>query len=130
MAQWARALGETAQSHERMLAQSSQGFVPLWNERLGSCFDVLDGPEGKNPSLQPNRIFAVSLRESGLTAVQQRAVADACVRGLLTSFGWSSLVPSSPAALAFETQGGRVLAVLANIRVGAVQAAGRNGYQP
>lgn len=97
MAQFARALGETAEPHERMLAQSRQGFLRFWNERLGYCFDVLDGPQGNDPSLRPNQIFAVSLPESGLTASQQRAVVDACGRELLASFGLRSLAPSSPA---------------------------------
>jgi hypothetical protein len=50
------------------------------------CFDVIDAPEGNDPSPRPNQILAVSLPEGPLTHVQQGAVVDACGRELLTSF--------------------------------------------
>jgi predicted glycogen debranching enzyme len=76
--------------------QARASFVRVWNEVAGYCYDVLDGPEGNNPSLRPNRLFAVSLPHSPLTLEQQRAVVDACARHLLTSHGLRSLDPRHP----------------------------------
>lgn len=70
------------------------------NEETGYCYDVLDGPEGNDPSLRPNQIFAVLLGASSdlllLTSEQQRAVVDVCGRMLLTSHGLRSLSPDHP----------------------------------
>jgi predicted glycogen debranching enzyme len=95
MAQFARALGEPSDSHEKAREHARQGFARYWNARLGYCFDVLDGPGGNDASFRPNQIFAVSLRETALTHEQQRAVVDLCASHLLTSFGLRSLAPSS-----------------------------------
>jgi len=57
---------------------------------------VLDGPDGSDPSLRPNQLFAVSLPHSPLTPEQQKAVVDACARHLLTSHGLRSLDPRHP----------------------------------
>jgi glycogen debranching enzyme len=53
--------------------------------------DAPGSPDGKDASLRPNQIFAVSLPETALSAEQQRAVVDVCARELLTSFGLRSL---------------------------------------
>ncbi len=58
---------------------------------------MIDGPEGDDPALRPNQLFAVSLVYSPLTAAQQRAVVDACARSLLTSHGLRSLSPDNAA---------------------------------
>jgi glycogen debranching enzyme len=42
-------------------------FSRFWNQQTGYCYDVLDGPDGDDPSLRPNQIFAVSLPSSPLT---------------------------------------------------------------
>jgi predicted glycogen debranching enzyme len=97
MAQFARALGEPAEPHDRRVASIRRGFARFWNGQAGYCFDVLDGPAGNDASLRPNQIFTVSLPESALTAAQQRALVDVCARHLLTSFGLRSLAPSNPA---------------------------------
>src|SRR5262249_52765980 len=61
------------------------------------CFDGLDVPGGgKDASLRPNQIFAVSLPLSPLTRDQQKSVVDAVGRELLTSCGLRSLEPSEP----------------------------------
>ena len=68
-----------------------QGFERFWNPDAGFCFDVLDTPEGHDPRLRPNQIFAVSLPFSPLTADRRKAVVDACAAALLTSHGLRSL---------------------------------------
>ncbi len=79
------------------LAQKARaGFERFWNEALDCCFDVLDGPQGSDPSLRPNQIFAAALENSPLPPARQRLVVDACARFLLTSHGLRSLAPYEP----------------------------------
>jgi predicted glycogen debranching enzyme len=94
MAKFARELGRPADFYEKLAQQARTGFAKFWNAEKQCCFDVIDDPErsgGKDPTLRPNQIFAVSLPETALTAQQQRAVVDICARKLLTSFGLRSL---------------------------------------
>jgi glycogen debranching enzyme len=71
-------------------------FGRFWDEEAGYCYDALDGPDGNDPALRPNQLFAVSLRHSPLTPEQQKAVVDTCARHLLTSHGLRSLDPRHP----------------------------------
>src|SRR5215469_2743753 len=96
MSRFAAVLNKSGQLYESMAGQVRQGFQRFWSDPLKYCFDVIDGPDGPDPSLRPNQIFAVSLPESALTNAQQRAVVDACARHLLTSFGLRSLAPGHP----------------------------------
>ncbi len=94
MSQFARVLAKPAGEYESRATQARAGFQRFWNESVGWCFDVVDGPEGNDPSLRPNQLFAVSLPESPLGPERQRAVVDVCARQLLTSHGLRSLAPS------------------------------------
>lgn len=96
MANFAQELGKPHQEYEQMQERANTGFQRFWNETVGYCYDVLDGPEGHDESLRPNQIFAVSLPKSPLTPVQQRGVVESCARSLLTSHGLRSLAPNHP----------------------------------
>jgi predicted glycogen debranching enzyme len=96
MARFARLLGRPETCYVYLLKRARKGFARFWNEAAQCCFDVLDGPEGHDPTIRPNQIFAVSLAESALTEEQQRAVVDTCTRHLLTSYGLRSLSPDDP----------------------------------
>jgi predicted glycogen debranching enzyme len=96
MAGLARGLNKSAAEYESRAEQARAGFEHFWNESRGCCFDVIDGPEGNDPSLRPNQLLAVSLPASPLRPEQQRAVVDICARHLLTSHGLRSLAPSDP----------------------------------
>jgi predicted glycogen debranching enzyme len=94
MAQFARALGRDAGRYERLADRARTGFARFWNSEKNFCFDVIDAPgspDGKDASLRPNQILAVSLPATALTPEQQLAVVDVCARELLTSFGLRSL---------------------------------------
>jgi predicted glycogen debranching enzyme len=82
--------------YEALAEKARAGFARFWNEDLGYCYDVLDGPEGNDPSLRPNQLFAVSLPHSPLPEERRKAVVDACARHLLTSHGLRSLDPRHP----------------------------------
>jgi predicted glycogen debranching enzyme len=95
VATFAKAIGKPATRYEEFQQRVVKSFPRFWNENLGYCFDVLDGPAGDDETLRPNQIFAVSLQATALTPNQQRGVVDACARHLLTSFGLRSLAPES-----------------------------------
>ncbi|HEX9900589.1 MAG TPA: amylo-alpha-1,6-glucosidase [Candidatus Methylomirabilis sp.] len=96
MATFARRLDKPVEPWTRLADRVQSSFGRFWNEAGGSCYDVIDGPEGDDPTLRPNQILAVSLPESPLTPERQRRVVDACARHLLASFGLRSLAPGHP----------------------------------
>jgi len=96
MAAFAQKLGKPDQEYQQMQERAATGFTRFWNNAVGYCYDVLDGPQGHDASLRPNQILAVSLLESPLTRHQQQGVVESCARALLTSHGLRSLTPDHP----------------------------------
>jgi predicted glycogen debranching enzyme len=104
MEQFARQLGEDAETYADLADRVERGFERFWNTPLGYCYDVLDTPDMSWPqvlnhdgSLRPNQLLAVSLPHSPLTAEQQRSIVDACARHLVTAHGLRSLSPDDKA---------------------------------
>ena len=96
MADFARRLERPADVYEQLAEAARLGFRRFVLEGDGGLCDVLDGPQGKDASLRPNQILAVSLTHSPLAAEAQ-AVVVSCVAGqLLSSFGLRSLAPAHP----------------------------------
>lgn len=93
MAQFARYLNQPYQEYEALADRVRARFSRFWNENLGCCYDAIDTPESNDASLRPNQIFAVSLSESPLSALQQKSVVNICGQQLLTSYGLRSLSP-------------------------------------
>jgi predicted glycogen debranching enzyme len=93
MAGFAELLGMDGSVYVEMAEKVQANFYRYWNQALGYYFDVLDTPNGDDPSLRPNQIFAVSLYHSPLEYHHQKAVVDACTEHLLTPFGLRSLAP-------------------------------------
>jgi len=91
IAKLARRIGKPHQEYEAIADRALARFSRFWNGDLGYCYDVLDGVDGDDASLRPNQIFAVSLPDSPLSPIQQKAVVDTCGRSLLTSHGLRSL---------------------------------------
>jgi predicted glycogen debranching enzyme len=77
--------------YEELAQKARAGFGRFWRAPGGSCYDLLDGPEGNDAALRPNQLLAVSLPFSPLTPAQQKTVVDVCGRLLLTSYGLRSL---------------------------------------
>jgi predicted glycogen debranching enzyme len=102
LADVAHRLGEparcgTAAEYEELAQRVQASFGRFWNDALGYCYDVVDGPGGDDAGLRPNQLLAVSLHHSPLGREQQRAVVEVCARHLLTSHGLRSLAPGDPA---------------------------------
>ena len=93
MGELARSLGKLADPYVALAERAHSGFARFWNEAAGYCYDVVDGPDGDDPALRPNQLFAVSLPYSPLSEQQQRAVVDVCARHLYTPHGLRSLSP-------------------------------------
>jgi predicted glycogen debranching enzyme len=97
MAHFAPVVGKSPSRFRDQAERTRVGFSRFWNVETGYCLDVLDGPEGDDPALRPNQLFAVSLPYSPLSSEQQSAVVDACALHLLTPHGLRSLAPDDPA---------------------------------
>jgi glycogen debranching enzyme len=92
LAAMAERIGEAAAMYRDAAAKARAGFARFLRPDGRGLYDVLDGPDGNDPSLRPNQIFAVSLEESPLDPAGQRAVLDACAP-LVTPYGLRSLAP-------------------------------------
>ncbi len=96
MVKIAKRINEPCKVYESMAELALRGFGRFWNENDLYCYDVIDGPDGNDPTLRPNQIFAVSLPESPLKTAQQKAVVDICALRLITSHGLRSLDSRDP----------------------------------
>jgi predicted glycogen debranching enzyme len=96
MTQFAQDLGHDPAEYLALADKTRQGFQRFWNENMGYCYDILDGPDGSDGKLRPNQLVAISLPHSPLTPEQQRSVVDACARHLLTAHGLRTLSPDDP----------------------------------
>ena len=85
---------QTRRSSTRYGGQAAAGFQRFWNPARGFCFDVLDGPDGNDPALRPNQIFAASVPTRVLPDEQLQAIVRVCERALLTAAGLRSLAAS------------------------------------
>lgn len=65
----------------------------FWNDDTACLFDVIDGPEGDDPSLRPNQVIAVGLPHAALDGPRALAVVDVVRRELLTPYGLRTLSP-------------------------------------
>ena len=97
VAEWAHALGDTAEADYRVQAtQVRDSFrARFWNPQRECLYDLLTsgGPVAK---LRPNQIFAVSLPFGLLEPGQQQAVVRVVQRELLTPVGLRTLDPGDP----------------------------------
>lgn len=69
----------------------------FWYNAGNYLYDVIDGPDGSDPSLRPNQIFALSLRRDLLAHAQARSVLNAVREHLFTPYGLRTLSPDDPA---------------------------------
>lgn len=87
--------------YAELAQQATASFEKFWYADGRYLYDVLDTPDGPDPSLRPNQLIAVSLPHGPLADVAQsdrgRAIVDVCAAHLLTSHGLRSLSPHHPA---------------------------------
>jgi predicted glycogen debranching enzyme len=69
----------------------------FWHNPGSYLYDVIDGPDGDDPSIRPNQVFAIALRPDLLTLAQARSVLAVVREHLFTPYGLRTLSPGDPA---------------------------------
>lgn len=93
---WSAQLGEHTAAYAELADQIEESFSRrFWNPGAGCLFDVVDGPNGDDPSVRPNQLFAVSLHPGLLDPLRAASVIDVVRERLLTPYGLRSLAPGS-----------------------------------
>ena len=101
MEYFANTLGQSGIKYQQLAEKVRSHFSKFWYEEGGYCYDVIDSPQGNDPSFRPNQIFAVSLPTIDLNHPllkqgQRKMVVDKVEEKLLTPFGLRSLSPEHP----------------------------------
>lgn len=93
-AEVARGLGESPGRYRLEAEKTRRAFEKyFWNGEGKYLYDVADEDGGRDASIRPNQIFAVSLPFSALREDQEKAVLECVERHLLTPRGLRSLSP-------------------------------------
>jgi 4-alpha-glucanotransferase len=92
-ADFAERLGDSSKQFRELAEGVRNSFQRFRQAHGAGLFDVLDSPQGDDPSVRPNQILAVSLSHSPLDQVVCKEVVDVCAQELLTSYGLRSLSP-------------------------------------
>ena len=95
----AEKFGDTAfaAACRRDRAQAIQSFQNrFWYQTGGYLYDVIDGPDGDDPSLRPNQLYALALCDHVLTQEQTRSAMRVVEEQLLTPVGLRTLSPQDP----------------------------------
>lgn len=93
MVSFARLLGEPDTIYASIMEQVRASFPRFWIEGRGYCYDVIDGPQGDDPTLRPNQVIALALADNLLTPDQGRSILQNCMGALLTPRGLRTLAP-------------------------------------
>ncbi|MGH8177730.1 MAG: amylo-alpha-1,6-glucosidase [Steroidobacter sp.] len=97
MAAWSANLGQSPGQYEAHAQRARESFNRrYWNERRGCLYDVIDGPDGDDPNLRPNQVFAISLAHPILDERRWSAVIDVVRDRLLTDYGLRTLSSDHP----------------------------------
>ena len=97
MADWRAGLGLPAGDYAQRAERVRESFnARYWIGDAGPLYDVIDGPEGNDPSGRPNQVFSMSLRHPVLREERWPAVLDYVEKHLLTPYGLRTLVPGHP----------------------------------
>lgn len=96
MAEFARQIGVDPAFYDQVADQCQVNFYKFWNTRKNCLYDVIDGPNGNDPSIRPNQIIAISSHYSPLSEQQARMVLECCTNALLIPYGLRSLAPDEP----------------------------------
>jgi glycogen debranching enzyme len=87
---------ERAREYALMASKATQSFnEQFWNEADGCLYDVVQG-SGRDSSIRPNQILAISLPFPILAHSKARSVLEVVERELLTPVGLRTLSPGDP----------------------------------
>jgi predicted glycogen debranching enzyme len=98
MADFCSAFGGLAEErkYDQMAAKVSRAFnKKFWNDEKGCLYDCID-LVGKDDSVRPNQVIALSLTYPVLDTSRWKPVMDVVERELLTPYGLRTLSPNDP----------------------------------
>lgn len=91
---WCNAAEEPVGEIPQWRAMVEQHFMRrFWHAEGGYLLDVVDGPDGDDPSLRPNQVLALSLPHTLVPADKARQVLSVVSQTLVTPVGLRSLAP-------------------------------------
>jgi predicted glycogen debranching enzyme len=94
---WCERALRPAGPYRRMAAQAhSSAQARFWFADGGYCYDVVDAPEGDDPSLRPNQVIALGLVYPLIEGDPARRALDMVTAKLLTPYGLRTLSPDDP----------------------------------
>ncbi|MBE3560010.1 MAG: glycogen debranching enzyme N-terminal domain-containing protein [Ktedonobacteraceae bacterium] len=97
MSRRGRAISSLSYYQELLKLCRSSFQERFWYAEGGYLYDVVDGPQGNDPSLRPNQLLALSLRHPILDSRYHQSVFDQVTRHLLTPWGLRTLSPQDSA---------------------------------
>jgi glycogen debranching enzyme len=68
----------------------------FWYREGGYCYDVVDAPDGDDPSLRPNQVIALALAYPLIEGDRAHATLDLVTAKLLTPYGLRTLSADDP----------------------------------
>jgi predicted glycogen debranching enzyme len=96
-ADWCERAMRPAGPYRQMAAQVHESAQErFWYQDGGYCYDVVDAPEGDDPSLRPNQVIALGLVYPLIEGEHARQALDVVTRKLLTPYGLRTLSPDDP----------------------------------
>ena len=93
---FAQALGRNPARYRDLGSRARASFERFWNPQTKYPFDVLDSPQGNDPSIRPNAVYAVALPFRAFDNRRERTIVDRAAHELWTPMGLRSLAPSEP----------------------------------
>jgi len=93
-ADWCERAMRPAGAYRQMAAQAhSSAQERFWFADGGYCYDVVDAPQGDDPSLRPNQVIALGLVYPLIEGEPARRALDVVTAKLLTPYGLRTLSP-------------------------------------
>jgi predicted glycogen debranching enzyme len=97
MADWCERAMRPAGPYRQMAAHAhSSAQERFWFADGGYCYDVVDAPEGDDPSLRPNQVIAMGLVYPLIEGEPARRAFNVVTAKLLTPYGLRTLSPDDP----------------------------------
>jgi predicted glycogen debranching enzyme len=96
---WLREAGQEASANEYAwhASRAARSFnEKFWNPERDCLFDVIDGPNGNEPKIRPNQVFAISLPNPVLNEDRWAPVMKVVEEKLLTPVGLRTLSRDDP----------------------------------
>ena len=97
IADWCERAMRPAGRYRQLAAQAHESAqARFWYGEGGYCYDVVDAPEGDDPSLRPNQVLALGLAYPLIEGDRARSALDVVTEKLMTPYGLRTLSPDDP----------------------------------